>query len=80
MAARQQYAWKRSLAVWDVEVGRDVVIGPALINDAFEEVAVVLFAADDPAIERSLRRLVSQRGEEMLCATGRIIESAANAI
>src|SRR5207237_2891835 len=52
--------------VWDVEVGRDMMIGPALVNDAFEEVAIVLLAADHLAVERRLRGHVAERGEEVL--------------
>ena len=44
VAARHEHAGKRRLAVGEIEIRRDVVIGPALEDDLLDAVAVALAA------------------------------------
>src|SRR5207249_4183770 len=66
VAARDEHAGERALAVGDVKVPRYVMIRPALVDDLLDAEAVALERARDLGVERRL--LVGEpadRGDEL---------------
>src|SRR5205823_2217602 len=68
---------KRALALRKVEIGRDVMLRPTLVDDALQRVAVTLLRADDLRVEGRLRRQVAQGGEEV---AAQLLLAAADAV
>ena len=52
VAARHEHSGERRLSFGDIEIGRDVVIGPALEHGFLDAIAVPIQSPDDPRIER----------------------------
>ena len=65
VAAGHQHRGERRLALRQVEQGRDMVVGPALVDDPFDAVAVAVDGADDARLERRLVGQVAERLEEL---------------
>ena len=64
VAAGEQDAGERRLAVGHVEIGRDVVPRPALEDDLLDAVAVALEGPHDVRVQRRPRGQVAERTEE----------------
>ncbi len=64
VAARQEHARERALAVGQVQVRGDVMVRPAFVDDFLDAEAGTLEHADDPGVERRLLREGADRLQE----------------
>ena len=64
VAARDEDAGEGALAGGDVEIGGDVMIGPALVDHLLDAEAIAFERADDLGVERRLGREAADRVDE----------------
>jgi hypothetical protein len=68
--AGDDHARERAFAVGEVEISGHMMIGPAFVNDPFDDIAVALVGADRFAVERRLLRKAAKGFDEFRLQLG----------